>query len=85
MNVNVEETGPVERRLHIEIPTTDAIARNTAVGTATRSTRTIRLWRAALAKRASSPGSKVGLRTEFTAAPKRSFAARSAKMCSSHP
>jgi trigger factor len=26
MNVNVEETGPVERRLHIEIPTTDVDA-----------------------------------------------------------
>ena len=26
MNVSVEETGPVERRLHIEIPTTDVDA-----------------------------------------------------------
>ena len=32
-----------------------AIARATAAGTATRSTRTIRLWRAATAKRASIP------------------------------
>jgi hypothetical protein len=32
-----------------------ANAKTTAAGTATRSTRTIRLWRAALAKRASIP------------------------------
>ena len=32
-----------------------AIDRTTAAGTATRSTRTIRLWRAAMAKRASIP------------------------------
>jgi hypothetical protein len=32
-----------------------AIARTTAAGTATRNTRTIRLWRAAMAKRTSIP------------------------------
>ena len=47
---------PVIRNgLKSEIATTPAMASSTAAGTATRSTRTIRLWRAAAAKRASSP------------------------------
>ena len=45
----------IRNGLKIETKTIAAIARITAAGTATRSTRTIRLWRAAMAKRASIP------------------------------
>src|SRR5579871_3133215 len=41
-----------------------AIARATAAGTAIRSTRTIRLWRAAIAKRASIPAWRAGFWNE---------------------
>ena len=41
--------------LKIDIATTPAIARPTTAGTAMRRTRTIRLWRAAMANRASMP------------------------------
>ena len=47
---------PVMRNgLKTETATIPARASSTAAGTATRSTRTIRLWRAAAAKRASIP------------------------------
>ena len=47
---------PVMRNgLKTEIATIPVIASSTAAGTATRSSRTIRLWRAAAAKRASIP------------------------------
>src|SRR5579863_9118667 len=52
----------------------------TAPGTATRKMRTIRLWRAATAKRASIPASKAGFWTEFKKAPtfvSRHFSGRS--------
>ena len=45
----------IRNGLKIDTTTIVAIARITAAGTATRSTRTIRLWRAAMAKRASIP------------------------------
>ena len=45
----------IRNGLKIDTATIAAIARTTAAGTATRSTRTIRLWRAATAKRASMP------------------------------
>jgi hypothetical protein len=48
-----------------------AIARTTAAGTATRSSRTIRLWRAALAKRTSIAATIAGFCNEFTVAPER--------------
>jgi hypothetical protein len=41
--------------LKIDAATMPAIAKTTAAGTATRSIRTIRLWRAALANRTSIP------------------------------
>ena len=41
--------------LKIDIATTPAIAKTTTVGTAMRRTRTRRLWRAAMANRASMP------------------------------
>ena len=45
----------IRNGLKIDTTTIAAIARTTAAGTAMRSIRTIRLWRAAMAKRASSP------------------------------
>ena len=45
----------IRNGLKTDTATMPAIARTTAAGTATRSTRTIRLWRAATAKRASIP------------------------------
>ena len=45
----------IRNGLKIDTATMAVIARITAAGTATRSTRTIRLWRAAMAKRASIP------------------------------
>ena len=50
----------IRQGLKIDTITMAAIASITAAGTAMRNTRTIRLWRAALAKRASRPGSKAG-------------------------
>ncbi len=43
----------IRNGLKIEMPITPAIARQTAPGTAMRRNRTMRLWRAAAAKRAS--------------------------------
>ncbi len=57
--------------LKIDTATIPAIAKTTAAGTATRRMRTIRLWRAALAKRASIPVTIAGFCNEFTAAPER--------------
>ena len=45
----------IRNGLKTETATSPAIARMTTLGTAMRSTRTIRLWRAATAKRASIP------------------------------
>jgi hypothetical protein len=61
----------IRKGLKIDTPMTAVIDSTTAAGTATRNIRTSRLWRAATAKRASSPASYAGLRTEFTAAPTR--------------
>ena len=47
----------IRNGLKTDTATMPAIASTTAAGTATRSTRTIRLWRAAAAKRASIPAS----------------------------
>ena len=45
----------IRKGLKIDTPTMPASASATAAGTATRRMRTIRLWRAAAAKRASRP------------------------------
>ena len=59
--------------LKIDIAMTPAIASATTAGTAMRSTRTSRLWRAAIAKRASIVACTDGFWAEYTAAPKRLF------------
>jgi hypothetical protein len=55
--------------LKSDTKSTPVIASITATGTATRRMRTMRLWRAAAAKRVSRLASKVWFWTKFTAAP----------------
>src|SRR3954466_116725 len=63
----------IRNGLKTDTATILAIDRTTAAGTATRRIRTIRLWRAALAKRTSIPATMAGFCNEFTAAPERDY------------